>query len=104
MGLLIREFSKTTNRARVSAGEPLEVALEASWVPLLDGGTANARLDCETPGYSVSPQLVPMSVMPGGGITRKRFSIIISGPGGDLVDVVATAPDGSSDSITIKVV
>jgi hypothetical protein len=45
-----------------------------------------------------------MSVMPGGGITRKRFSIIISGPGGDLVDVVATAPDGSSDSITIKVV
>jgi hypothetical protein len=104
MGLVIREFVAAKDRDRVRAGELFEVELECGWEPLDQGGSGAVELSCEQAGFSVSSRGVDVTVDPDGGITTKRFRIAVSGPGGEMVDVVASASSGSTDSFLIRVV
>jgi len=103
MGLRVKEFTLATDRTRVSVGEPFEVELTCAWTPITEGGDETVRIFCENGDFGATPSGVSVHVEPLGGMTTKTFSVILQGPGGELVNVVAQAPSGSQDTIVLQV-
>jgi hypothetical protein len=103
MSISVVEFVPAKSRTRVPVGEAFQVRLETEWIPASEGGAARVEFSCNPGDYSVTPSSIQVTIPPEGDSVVTRLPIAVNGPGGDLVDVVATGEGGSCDSFTITV-